>query len=638
MERNPQGTQKYLDSAFATIKSPTVNDRFRYYSFHFLLAGKYGHDYKKSLMYADSMLTLINNNGGIQKYPSNYAEANFAVGDAYFDLRRYNESYQYDFEGYQAGKSYLNGYALANYTYRMGMITYKQSHYNLAANYFKESYKHALPLDTQFVNFYRNQEVLDNVALCYSHLGVTDSALAYFNKTLNYIDDKGDRFPARAKMMEVARAVIYGNQADIYIRNKQYEQARELLKKSIAINLLPGNDNSDAILAEIKLAKIYADEDKDILLTDLLDNIHGQLSAVNNKTAEADWNMLMSGLSAKHGNLKDALHYNQRYTFLKDSLAAITKTLQESNVSEQLNNFEKEHEIESLTNNNKLQQIYLIVAMILTVMAMIIISLIYRNWRRSKKDLETVNRLNSQISEQKQSLEQTLEQLNYSSQEKDRIMHTVVHDLRNPLGGIASLASVMLTDDEFSDEQKEYVTIIKESADNSLELINEIFEATNTVLDEHKMQWVDVNTLLNNSIELLSFKAAEKNQQITFRPLLKPEQLLISREKIWRVISNLIINAIKFSPIGSVIDVDVISREKDIWIKVKDNGIGISDDMKPKIFNMFTEAKRPGTMGEKSFGLGLSICRQIIEKHGGRIWFDSEPGKGTTFFVSLNKS
>jgi signal transduction histidine kinase len=116
-----------------------------------------------------------------------------------------------------------------------------------------------------------------------------------------------------------------------------------------------------------------------------------------------------------------------------------------------------------------------------------------------------------------------------------------------------------------------------------------------------------------------------------------PEELLISREKIWRVMSNLISNAIKFSPQGSAINVKIEDYGNEVEISVKDHGIGIPDAIKDKVFNIFTEAKRTGTAGEKSFGLGLSICRQIIENHQGKIWFKSDDKKGTTFFVRLPK-
>jgi two-component system sensor histidine kinase VicK len=117
--------------------------------------------------------------------------------------------------------------------------------------------------------------------------------------------------------------------------------------------------------------------------------------------------------------------------------------------------------------------------------------------------------------------------------------------------------------------------------------------------------------------------------------LAKPQKLLISREKIWRVISNLISNAIKFSPNGAIINLKITGDNDAIKIAVADNGIGIPDNIKDLVFNKFTSAKRPGTAGEKSFGLGLSICRQIIENHDGEIWFESNTDNGTTFYISL---
>jgi len=104
-----------------------------------------------------------------------------------------------------------------------------------------------------------------------------------------------------------------------------------------------------------------------------------------------------------------------------------------------------------------------------------------------------------------------------------------------------------------------------------------------------------------------------------------------------RVLSNLISNAIKFSPRGATIYVSIADCKKEVEIAVKDDGIGVPEKMQEEIFNMFTEAKRPGTAGEKSFGLGLSISKQIVEHHQGSIWVESETGKGSTFYVRLPK-
>jgi len=631
----------YLDSAFVHIKKPNLNDRFRYFGFHYVYQQKTKGNYKLALAFADSMLSMAQQSASKQQYLSNFAEGNYAKGDSYFSLNQYNDAYQCYFQGYLIAKNYLNKRSLSDYTYRMGMIMYKQAHYKQAVQYFKDSYAQGLSVpdngEVDFPAFYRRQELLDNIAISYKHCGDIDSAVFYFDKNLAFINSNSDRFKNRANMLEMARGVIYGNKADALTINHQYDKAEKLLRKSIAINLRKGGDNRDAQLAEIKLAQIYYNQHKSDSLYKQLISLRKQLNLLSNSEAEIDWNRLMSAYYLKKKDAVKALIYIQNYNLLKDSATKKLSTLKESDVNQQLANFEKQHEIENLSNNNKLQKIYLSVAVICALMAIAIIFLVWRNWSRSKLDVITVKKLNEEINLQKKDLEKAIDDIKNSSREKDRILRTVAHDLRNPIGGIASLTSIMVEETGYDTDLQYQLKIIKDTSSDTLELINEILEATNNTSSDLRKQLVEVNSLLNNSIELLRFKASEKHQEIILDPLNTIEQLHINREMIWRVISNLISNSIKFSPVGETIHLKCINELNHVRISVADNGIGIPDEMKDKVFNMFTDAKRAGTIGEKSFGLGLSICKQIIEKHHGKIWFESKPGKGATFYIRLPK-
>ncbi|MBS1525926.1 MAG: HAMP domain-containing histidine kinase [Bacteroidetes bacterium] len=631
----PDKAIHYLDSAFREIKSPTIDDRFRFYGFHYILAQKARLDFKQAMLYADSMLMMAGKSVTKEQYVSNFAEGNYAKGDTYFSLKQYNDAYQCYFQGYLVARNYLHKASLADYTYRMGMIMYKQDHYKLAASYFKESLQQSAEMKDDFPEFYRKQELMDNIAISYKHNGDLDSAITYFDKTLHYIDANAGKFKERADMLEIARGVVYGNKAEVLISKGKNVLAREMLKRSIAINLRKAGDNRDAELAEIKLGQLYLTSHKNDSLINLLQSIRKQLDSVKNDDAEADWNRLMGSYYLNNADLAKAIHYTQVYNSLKDSTIKRLTVLKESDVNQQLANLEKQYEIENLNNNNKLQRTYLDVAIVCATLLAVIVFLIWRNWIKSKSDVAMVTSLNEQINEQKANLEEALAEINTRNQEKDRILRAVAHDLRNPLGGIASLTSVMVEETEHDKDLNAQLKLIRETATDTLELINEILEATNNSSSPLKKQWVDVNLLLNNSIELLRFKAAEKHQQITFDGLDHAAEINLNREKIWRVISNLISNAIKFSAVGETINVKTIRGNNQVVISIKDHGIGIPDNMKDKIFNMFTDAKRPGTIGEKSFGLGLSISKQIIEKHHGKIWFESEAGKGSTFYVSL---
>jgi two-component system, OmpR family, sensor histidine kinase VicK len=624
----------YIDSSLSHINKPYIDDRFRVYSFHYVYNYKLKRDYKAALNYADSMLYLANQSVNKNQYVSNYAEANFAIGDVYFSMGQYNNAYLHLFQGYIVGKNNLNSGAISDYNYRMGIIMYKMGDYKLAANYFKDCYQHSPETQDKFKSFYRKQEVLDNIALSYKHSKETDSALLYYNKALSFINQYAPKFTDRLKMIDIATGVVYGNEAEVLILKGDYTKAIDLLKKSIEINLKKGYDNNDAELTEIKLAKLYFDRNENDDLFRMLSTMRAQLDNVKNKDAETDWNRLMSRYYIRKKEFPKALDYMQNYNTLKDSNIKKLNLLRESNVKEQLDNYEKQYQINNLKDNNKIQLIYLYVAVICALMGFVIILQVVRYWKRSRQDVQIVNDLNKQVNIQKANLEKTLEELKSSGLEKDRILRTVAHDLRNPIGGIASLTLAM-ADDDYTDEQKELINLIKETSNNSLELINEILEVTNNGTIQLKKELVEINSLISRSVELLRFKAAEKNQQIKLELLAKPCELLISREKIWRVISNLISNAIKFSPIGGDIYVKISGSKNTIEITVKDGGIGIPENIKHKVFNMFTEAKRPGTAGEKSFGLGLSISKQIIENHDGKIWFENNMIQGTTFHISL---
>jgi len=629
---------RYMDSVIAVRKNVSVKDRFDYYGLHHYYNYKALHNYEMASIYADSMRLILETTGNEKKYAKLYGMAAFGKGDALFALNRYPEAYQYYYKGKLIARNNFDNCTLGDYSYHMGMIMYKQGHYELAASHFRQSFDENNSCADEFKRFYRAQELLDNVALSYHKADIIDSAEIYYDKAQSYIDQHAVRFKENTRLIEMARGVIYGNQANLYILKHQLSKAEGMLKKSIVINLKPNYDNKDAELSELKLAHLYADLSQTDSLVGLLKNIRIQLDTVKNSEAEMDWNHLMAGYYQYKNQPEKAIAHFNAYDAIKDSLNKATQKLKENNVTQQFKDFENQSTINNLKSDNQLQQTYLIIALIYAVMALVIIMLIFSNWKRSKNNVKTLSELNVTVTEQKHQLEQSLTELELNGKEKDRILRAVSHDLRNPIGGIASLTALMLMEPGLDAEQVELLQLIQSTTNNSLELINEILEATGVLSAKTvNKQYVDINVLLSHSVELLRFKAAEKNQKIMLHVLEAPEELYISREKIWRVFSNLISNAIKFSPQGAVITAKVTIEKGDIQIAVNDHGIGIPNEIKGEVFQMFTEAKRPGTAGEKSFGLGLSISKQIIESHNGEIWFDSDPIEGTTFYVRLKK-
>ena len=250
----------------------------------------------------------------------------------------------------------------------------------------------------------------------------------------------------------------------------------------------------------------------------------------------------------------------------------------------------------------------------------------------SRKRLKSFN---EQIQTQNSDMQKTLSALEQSQEENTRMMKIVAHDLRSPMAATVSITSLLLRNDYLLPEDKEMLMLMKTSSLQSLEMISDLLNV-NVATEGLKKEPVEMHTLLRYCVDLLKFKAAEKEQNI----LLAAEDMVanVNREKIWRVFSNLIVNSIKFSPKGSDIELSLLDQGDSIQIKVADHGIGIPEGVGDKIFDMFTGARRQGTSGEHSFGLGLAISREIVEAHGGKIWFQSVPAGGTTFYVVIPKN
>jgi signal transduction histidine kinase len=228
------------------------------------------------------------------------------------------------------------------------------------------------------------------------------------------------------------------------------------------------------------------------------------------------------------------------------------------------------------------------------------------------------------------------EKLKVSKEAKDKILRIVAHDLRSPVGGISSLASIVMNGkDPLSAEQEKYMEMISQASEQSLNLINELLQDDMDNLTGITLVQTNISQLIDDVVHLLQPKAREKMQSLS--AVLPPSALIGScdGEKLRRVIQNLTYNAIKFTNTGGTISVKAASGDHSLSITVADNGIGIPVALQSHVFNMFSAAQRRGTAGEPSFGIGLSVCKKIIEQHGGTISAESEEGKGTVFTIRL---
>ena len=222
---------------------------------------------------------------------------------------------------------------------------------------------------------------------------------------------------------------------------------------------------------------------------------------------------------------------------------------------------------------------------------------------------------------------------------KNAALEILSHDLSGFLGLIQNLAGSVAKSKQFfiPGPLLENLDLIQQICKRSTGLItnlvnHEFLESASVKLNKERQNIV---TIIRDAVDM--YQMAEQGLSKTFEVNVSSPEILMDIDdvKFMQVVNNLISNAMKFTPNGGTITIAVEERETNILFSIADTGIGIPARLQPVLFDKFTEASRPGLRGESSVGLGMSIIKNIVELHDGRIWIESEVNKGTTFFIEI---
>ncbi len=249
-----------------------------------------------------------------------------------------------------------------------------------------------------------------------------------------------------------------------------------------------------------------------------------------------------------------------------------------------------------------------------------------------------LSRLNNELIDVQREITKKNVELAELNKLKNQFIGMVAHDLRNPLGIILNFIEFLEDEkDNFTQEQFEFICHIKTLSSFMLNLVSELLDISAIESGSIKLALESFNlvTLISQIIHLNKPFADKKSMKIVFRPEMESIQLLLDKTKIEQVVTNLLTNAIKYSPEGTTITIEIKKSNTEILISVKDEGQGIVEDELKLFFKPFQRTSSKSTGGEKSTGLGLFIVKKIVEAHKGKIWAKSEPGKGSIFYFTL---
>ena len=220
---------------------------------------------------------------------------------------------------------------------------------------------------------------------------------------------------------------------------------------------------------------------------------------------------------------------------------------------------------------------------------------------------------------------------------KDKFISIIAHDLKTPAANIESLSEALSArfDDLSEEERRSCIDMLVESAKTHTDLLNTLLDLSRLRLGskQYDPQRLDTRRIATEVLEQTKLQAQQK--QINQKNQADEYYVKADKNMITAVIRNLVVNGIKFTHPGGQIVIKTEKKDHEIIISVTDTGIGIANTKKDRIFGVDSSKSTAGTANETGTGLGLLLCKEYVERHNGKIWLESEVGKGTTFFFTL---
>lgn len=224
---------------------------------------------------------------------------------------------------------------------------------------------------------------------------------------------------------------------------------------------------------------------------------------------------------------------------------------------------------------------------------------------------------------------------------KNTMLDILAHDLRGPISMIGMVASGIEKEPQIAENRSiaRAVAYIQDLCKRNIKLIQDLMnqEFTESAEVDLRKERADLVREINDVIE--QYKKASEILSKTFVITSTHEKLFMQIDslKLMQVMNNLISNAIKFTAENGIIEVDIQDQGNSVQIAVRDNGVGIPENLQPYLYDKFTKARRPGLNGEETVGLGMSIIKTLVELHGGTISLESQENAGSAFYINIPK-
>jgi signal transduction histidine kinase len=652
--------QKSLDFAVKGLDIALIKDDYDF------IGTMYNHIGRSYKYIGDYDLAIQAYNKAVDAFikADKYGSAAFVyndIGNIYYALKIYDVANDLYFHAVEICNNYLNSYSMLKLPKavsfnNIGLVNNKLNRFDSALYYFQKGLQLRKELNMKYLlphsyNYLANVNVsLGNYKeaedLFYKSIFETENLLKEIETGRNEIKPNDMRI---SEIKEFKLEAYLGLMELLFFKEettKALEIKLKLEKESVKLNFLELIKYYTSLLRIAKKSNLPNDI---IFASKKLFEVSDKIDSKFDKTIAL--RELIEAYKIKK-DISNAFKYYQIFTRVRD-------TLFNSKFNETAYNFQKEEAKKSYAANIikieekkekeiKYQLLIRNISISFVFISIILSIFLYLRYKLKNKLAANLKAANEalvfnavKVNTLNLELQESEEHLKLLNATKDKFFSIIAHDLKNPIGSIKLLSELMYNDyaDSTDSERLEFLKILKNTSQNVLNLLINLLDWSRS--QRGKMDFLPDNyhlkPIVNNDFELLQVSANNKNIELISNI---SDDIVIYADinMVSTVIRNLISNAIKFSEEGCRIIVDCIRKDSICEISITDNGIGMTDDILKKLFRYDSQITSQGTKGEDGTGLGLILCKELLDKNDGKIWAESEVGIGTKFTFTLKSS
>jgi signal transduction histidine kinase len=580
-----------------------------------------------------SLLMAIHANNIAQELeiPSLKANSLYMIGNAYYLLGDYPNSMDYYIQALELREELGDSNSIASSYNNIGAVFLHMDDEKSALEYFKKAGDIFSTLGDDAQLF----PILNNIGAVYVDTEILDTAILYFTQALEIAERNGD---------EVNMSIALANLGETTLAMGLYSQSEDFQERAYEISSKLGDK---AMMATIRsnLGNLYLKrKEYSLALVSFQESLYlaGEINSLpimqeNYKNLTEYYNL--------RGEHKQALRLYKMYSAIKDSIVSQEGMMHIKELELQFNARSLQQEIELLRMDNEIQNLegtrlkYGIISLVVVILALILLFVMYFQRNRFKREttklFEGKNRELEKANKKLQESETRLKELNST---KDKFFSIIGHDLRNPLNALLGFSELISGNSrEYSAKEiQKYGKIINEAAKNIHLLIENLLEWSRSQSGniEFNPRVGELAPLVEEIVKIFEIQAEKKDISINLK-IPEGTSIYADRNLLATILRNLINNAVKYTPKKGTVTISVSETKEGVSISVMDSGVGMSEDQLETLFSLVHGPSTPGTAKEKGTGLGLILCKEFVDKHGGRIWAEAELQNGSTFNLTL---